>query len=280
MNWRALVPSASCPLQHSVAHLPWRRDIDPSQTWGGRGGALLPDTSHQREQGTAMNRGAGSIRAVLFACVCVVTIGGASASPLTYEITLTKPLLNGADSIGGPATPVVFKLTVDSDAPDGNPATTEGYYLGIESVLSVGSESVSANPPIFQIVYKPEPDVFPESTFNSFIGGDLSGTIGGRTLYLATFSIYTLSGPLVFSSDALPMDASFADRADAGYVSLIFDALPTGPEFDLWSGRVGYFAYISPADFNLKISVPEPATFALLGLGLVGIAASRRRRLR
>jgi len=58
---------------------------------------------------------------------------------------------------------------------------------------------------------------------------------------------------LSYTSTGTPIAYALASYADTGYV-----------------GRIQY----EPTQ-----QVPEPTTFALLGLGLVGIAASRRRRL-
>lgn len=75
-------------------------------------------------------------------CSFFLTINSASASLVSFEFTLTKSLLNAdtGESIGGPATPIVFDLTVDSTAPPGYVTTTSSLYFGNSGSVSVGTE--------------------------------------------------------------------------------------------------------------------------------------------
>lgn len=116
-------------------------------------------------------------------------VGSASASLLQYELTVTKPLRSGSDTIGGFATPVIFDFSVDSDALNvgGCDTSMEAVYLGIDATVRIGREvSRLHNVPSIRVADDgASNDVF-EAVANTY---DDRTRVNGQSLFVVGFSI-------------------------------------------------------------------------------------------
>jgi hypothetical protein len=120
-------------------------------------------------------------------------------------------------------------------------------------------------------------------------GGTTVGTVPTTTLSTGSFADTTLLVITGGTNGAIIGGTVNHDDGASLYqgATTIFDSsAPTVETPSIYSGLVGSFSlyYVEanglPADLNFDVtsSVPEPATFAILGAGLVGIGAMRRRR--
>lgn len=121
----------------------------------------------------------------------------------------------------------------------------------------------------------------PGESLTATVYDDLNGAPIGATSIVNNFGVPIIGGGMAF---AFVLNPPLADGT--GFIKL--GAL-AGTSFDLATVSVGFrnagdvFAGFVPARFEFLESVggvPEPGTLALLGLGLAGLAFSRRRIVR
>ena len=222
-----------------------------------------------------------AIRACSAACLLAVGVLAPSAYASTVEFTFTlfKPLVHGAQSIGGASSPVVYRFQVDSLAPDLNSSTTDGLFSILGASVHLGAEDQA-----FSLGIVATHDSVQESGFTATANrGEDGSTFAGRSLFVVYANISDFSGQM-FSDTALPTNDTFDDYAGFGMFRLTFRPNVTDPEF-LAGDYVHFDAFpLAPGDFAVTRTeinlVPEPTAAGLMILALSLLSFQMRLRPR
>lgn len=181
-----------------------------------------------------------------------------SAGAMLVSMDFTFPNINFADLSGTGSGDVVFRVSYDSAASDGNSDPSIGAYDGTASVITGGVTSPTVPASIVVTSGLDEFSVFP----NNFSPRVL---VFGTQIENANFTLQAPASQM-FTSDALPLTPSFASNATA------FVRIDTGDASRSFEFGQGQFQVES-------LPVPEPTAYILVMAGLLGILIVRRTRI-
>jgi len=199
--------------------------------------------------------------APVIAALAVAAPGLAGATPLNYYGALFD--LSVVD-IGAPGGQYQVTYTADFTSFDSGQAALQPYIAGIAWKLP-GADVKTANLLSYTL------DGWGSATDSVLNASGCSGT-GGNTWacaedsvapYFATAGLLSWDFVVTFDGGSL----STLDTTGASLKALFVDA--TGKQAGLLSCTLGS---------ECAASVPEPATFGILGLGLLGMGVARRKR--
>jgi len=186
----------------------------------------------------------------------------ASATPITYGFSglLTNSFgsLNSGDAFSG-------FYTIDSSVAATGNVNSAVFNNLLSASLTIGSFSATIGPgtglPEIQ-----QDDVAGADRY-ALVGRNPLGSsqIGGLNISLIGFRLDDTTGTAISNATTLLTNPALANFTSNTF--LVFFGDPTTSDFAVVSGTLDSLS-----------TIPEPATFALIGVGLVGLGFSRRRR--
>jgi hypothetical protein len=209
----------------------------------------------------------------------------ATAAQVTYDFS-GNVVATGSSNPGLPefgafanALAITGSVQVNTGALDAAPdSTSHGVFNGVPLIISVSIPGVgawSSSTSGLVETWNNQPDVYPFGDALSFVGGgdgSLAGSAFGNNFFTSMQVTFVddspLASPNMLTSDDVPGALSHWDK---GFLYLNFNNYTDGPPYTTM--RVEFSSLsVSP--------VPEPSTFALLGLGAIGLWLQRRRSVK